>query len=118
MADLRFSLSHPLALSAQSVSSGIGSGECPVKLSEILRGRPIDLDKARCIAPAQWAAAVRAGTRNSTEAAYLLSVHEKTARNWLDECGEPRFSTVIGALREMTPSQRVAFVNHLIGIAA
>lgn len=118
MADLRFSLSHPLAVTAQPVSSGIGSGDCPVKLSDILRGRPVDLDKMRCMAPAQWAQMIRSGTRNSTEAAWLLSVNEKTARNWLEQTNEPRWSTVAAVLRELPPAERLRVVNFLLAEAA
>jgi hypothetical protein len=129
MMDPRFSLADHAATSARPVSpgelselapdlcAGIFAGPPPADLSAALRGRPIDLHKMRCIAPALWSEMIKAGTRNSVEAAYLLSTDEKTARNFLAARNGPSWPVVAATLRALPREARLATVDYLIGAA-
>lgn len=118
MANLRFSLSHSDAITATAVSSGDKSvGRSPVNLSDALHGRPVDLWKMKCMAPALWSEMVRAGTMNTVHAAYLLGVDEKTARNYLSASHSPQWPVVAAALKTMPPKDRYAALDYLIGAA-
>lgn len=121
MATLNFSLSHPDALSASPVSNGdlseVAYGPCPVNLSNALAGRPVDLWKMKCLAPALWAQMVKDGTQDSVHAAYLLSVDEKTGRNYIAGSHSPQWPVVAAVLKDLPPQARYAAVDYLIGAA-
>lgn len=105
----------PIFRHLSTAAAGKSSGKCPVNLSEVLHGRPVNLEKMRCIAPELWAQMVKSGTGSTTHAGYLLGVDEKTIRNWLGATNAPAWPAVGAVLREIPPDRRLEVLNFLIG---